>query len=87
LRCAQPSSSTTRASCGDGLLPETKRPFVPEFRALVAALRLGQNKVATPQVATGRLGHRAAARYREAAEKRMNEGYECTDWYFCKKAL
>jgi peroxiredoxin (alkyl hydroperoxide reductase subunit C) len=21
----------------------------------------------------------------EAAEKRMGEGYECTDWYFCKK--
>lgn len=21
------------------------------------------------------------------AEKRMSEGYECTDWYFCKKAL
>jgi hypothetical protein len=21
----------------------------------------------------------------DAAEKRMNEGYECTDWYFCKK--
>ncbi len=23
----------------------------------------------------------------EAAEARMNEGYECTDWYFCKKSL
>lgn len=23
----------------------------------------------------------------EAAEARMNEGYECTDWYFCKKAI
>lgn len=23
----------------------------------------------------------------EAAEKRLNEGYECTDWYFCKKDL
>jgi peroxiredoxin (alkyl hydroperoxide reductase subunit C) len=22
-----------------------------------------------------------------AAEARMNEGYECTDWYFCKKSL
>jgi peroxiredoxin (alkyl hydroperoxide reductase subunit C) len=22
-----------------------------------------------------------------AAEARINEGYECTDWYFCKKAL
>ncbi len=21
------------------------------------------------------------------AEKRMNEGYECVDWYFCKKSL
>ena len=21
----------------------------------------------------------------EAAEARVNEGYECTDWYFCKK--
>jgi len=23
----------------------------------------------------------------EAAEARMNEGYECTDWYFCKKSI
>ena len=23
----------------------------------------------------------------EMAEKRVNEGYECTDWYFCKKPL
>ena len=23
----------------------------------------------------------------EEAEKRMNEGYECTDWYFCQKSL
>ena len=22
---------------------------------------------------------------KEAAEARVNEGYECTDWYFCKK--
>jgi peroxiredoxin (alkyl hydroperoxide reductase subunit C) len=23
----------------------------------------------------------------EAVEARMNEGYECTDWYFCQKSL
>ncbi len=23
----------------------------------------------------------------EAAEARMSEGYECTDWYFCKRDL
>ncbi len=23
----------------------------------------------------------------EAAQARMDEGYECTDWYFCKKAI
>ncbi len=23
----------------------------------------------------------------DAAEKRVNEGYECVDWYFCKKQL
>ncbi|MFQ3549170.1 MAG: peroxiredoxin [Armatimonadota bacterium] len=23
----------------------------------------------------------------EAAEKRVNEGYECVDWYFCKKSI
>jgi len=23
----------------------------------------------------------------EAAEARINEGYECTDWYFCKRSL
>jgi peroxiredoxin (alkyl hydroperoxide reductase subunit C) len=23
----------------------------------------------------------------EAAEKRLEEGYECADWYFCKTAV
>jgi peroxiredoxin (alkyl hydroperoxide reductase subunit C) len=23
----------------------------------------------------------------EGAEKRLEEGYECTDWYFCQKSL
>jgi len=23
----------------------------------------------------------------DAAEARLNEGYECTDWYFCTKEL
>lgn len=23
----------------------------------------------------------------DAAEKRMSEGYECKDWYFCQKSL
>lgn len=69
--------------------PMTNGRSIPEFVRLVSALQTSdQNKVATPE------GWQPGDKVivpppgtAEDAEKRMNEGYECTDWYFCKKAL
>ncbi|MFZ5620450.1 MAG: peroxiredoxin [Pseudomonadota bacterium] len=69
--------------------PMTNGRSIPEFVRLVAALQTSdKNKVATPE------GWKPGDKVivpppgsAEDAEKRMNEGYECTDWYFCKKAL
>jgi peroxiredoxin (alkyl hydroperoxide reductase subunit C) len=47
-----------------------------------------KHKVATP--ANWRPGDQVIVpppRTQDAAEKRMKEGYECKDWYFCKKDL
>ncbi|HSH28490.1 MAG TPA: peroxiredoxin [Thiohalobacter sp.] len=69
--------------------PMTNGRSIPEFVRLVSALQTSdQNKVATPE------GWQPGDKVivpppdtAEDAEKRMNEGYECTDWYFCKKAI
>lgn len=69
--------------------PMTNGRSIPEFLRLVAALQTSdKHKVATPE------GWQPGDKVivpppgtAEAAEQRMNEGYECTDWYFCKKAL
>jgi peroxiredoxin 2/4 len=69
--------------------PMTNGRSIPEFVRLVTALQTSdKNKVATPE------GWQPGDKVivpppgtAEDAEKRMNEGYECTDWYFCKKAL
>jgi len=69
--------------------PMTNGRSIPEFVRLVTALQTSdKNKIATPEgwqpgdkVIVPPPGTAADA------EKRMNEGYECTDWYFCKKAL
>ncbi|MBI1421817.1 MAG: peroxiredoxin [Gammaproteobacteria bacterium] len=69
--------------------PMTNGRSIAEFVRLVSALQTSdKNKVATPE------GWQPGDKVivpppgtAEAAEKRMNEGYECTDWYFCKKAL
>lgn len=69
--------------------PMTNGRSIPEFVRLVAALQTSdKNKVATPE------GWQPGDKVivpppgtAEDAEKRMNEGYECTDWYFCKKAV
>ncbi|EIJ33586.1 peroxiredoxin [Thiothrix nivea] len=69
--------------------PMTNGRSIDEFLRLVAALQTSDtNKVATPEgwqpgdkVIVPPPGDVAAA------EARMAEGYECTDWYFCKKAL
>lgn len=69
--------------------PMTNGRSIPEFLRLVTALQTSDKyKVSTPQ------GWQPGDKVivpppgtAEAAEQRMNEGYECTDWYFCKKAL
>jgi peroxiredoxin (alkyl hydroperoxide reductase subunit C) len=69
--------------------PMTNGRSIPEFLRLVTALQTSDaNKIATPE--GWQPGDKVIVptpQDVEAAEKRMNEGYECTDWYFCKKAL
>ena len=69
--------------------PMTNGRSIPEFVRLVTALQTSdKNKVATPE------GWQPGDKVivpppgtADDAEKRMNEGYECTDWYFCKKTI
>jgi peroxiredoxin 2/4 len=69
--------------------PMTNGRSVPEFLRLVTALQTSdKNKVATPEGwQPGDMVIVPPPADVFAAEKRMNEGYECTDWYFCKKSL
>ena len=69
--------------------PMTNGRSIPEFLRLIKALQTSDsNKVATPE------GWQPGEKVivpppgdMDAAATRENEGYECTDWYFCKKAL
>lgn len=69
--------------------PMSNGRSIAEFVRLVTALQTSdQNKVATPE------GWQPGDKVivpppgtSEDAEKRMNEGYECVDWYFCKKSI
>jgi peroxiredoxin (alkyl hydroperoxide reductase subunit C) len=69
--------------------PMTNGRSIPEFVRLVTALQTSEkNKVATP--AGWQPGEKVIVpppQDTDAAEKRMGEGYECTDWYFCTKTL
>jgi len=69
--------------------PMTNGRSIDEFVRLGAALQTSDaNKVATPEA--WQPGDRVIVpppADMDAAEARMNEGYECTDWYFCKKTL
>ena len=69
--------------------PMTNGRSIDEFVRLVAALQTSDaNRVATPEA--WQPGDKVIVpppADMDAAEARMNEGYECTDWYFCKKAL
>lgn len=69
--------------------PMTNGRSIPEFLRLLAALQTSdEHKVATPE--GWRPGDKVIVPPPTdtiAAEQRMNEGYECTDWYFCKKSL
>ncbi|RAP58338.1 peroxiredoxin [Oleiagrimonas sp. MCCC 1A03011] len=69
--------------------PMTNGRSIPEFIRLVSALQTSDaNGVATPESwAPGDKVIVPPPATAEAAEARMDEGYECTDWYFCKKAL
>lgn len=69
--------------------PMTNGRSIAEFVRLVTALQTSmEHKVATPE--GWQPGDKVIvpppATAAEAA-KRMDEGYECTDWYFCKKSL
>ncbi|MBS0002668.1 MAG: peroxiredoxin [Thioalkalivibrio sp.] len=69
--------------------PMTNGRSIAEFLRLIQALQTSDaNRVATPE------GWQPGDKVivpppdtSEAAEARMGEGYECTDWYFCKKSL
>lgn len=79
----------------DGILramvyyPMTNGRSIPEFLRLIRALQASdEHKIATPE--GWQPGDKVIVpppQDVEAAEARMNEGYECTDWYFCKKSL
>lgn len=69
--------------------PMSNGRSIDEFVRLVKAMQTSDaHKVATPE--GWQPGDKVIVpppATAEAAEGRMGEGYECTDWYFCKKAL
>jgi len=69
--------------------PMTNGRSIDEFVRLVTALQTSDaNKVATPE--GWQPGDKVIVpppATAEAAEARVSEGYECVDWYFCKKSL
>lgn len=69
--------------------PMTNGRSIPEFVRMVKAMQTSdKNKVATPE--GWQPGDKVIVpppATASAAEKRMGEGYECTDWYFCTKTL
>ncbi len=69
--------------------PMTNGRSIDEFLRLIQALQTSDaNGVATPE--NWQPGDKVIVpppATAEDAEARMNAGYECTDWYFCKKSL
>ena len=69
--------------------PMTNGRSIDEFLRLIQALQTSDaNGVATPEA--WQPGDKVIVpppATTDAAEARMDEGYECTDWYFCKKSL
>ncbi|MHB1515295.1 MAG: peroxiredoxin [Acidiferrobacteraceae bacterium] len=69
--------------------PMTNGRSIAEFLRLVAALQTtDRSKVATPE--NWQMGDKVIVPPPgsvQDAEKRMKEGYECADWYFCTKSL
>ena len=69
--------------------PMTNGRSIDEILRLVTALQTSDaNGIATPENwQPGEMVIVPPPATAAAAEARMNEGYECTDWYFCKKAI
>jgi peroxiredoxin (alkyl hydroperoxide reductase subunit C) len=69
--------------------PMTNGRSIPEFLRLVTALQTSDaNKVATPEGwQPGQKVIVPPPQDTDAADARLGEGYECTDWYFCTKSL
>ncbi len=69
--------------------PLTNGRSIPEFLRLLQALQTtDKHRVSTPE--GWKPGDKVIVpppATMEAAEARLQEGYECTDWYFCKKSL
>lgn len=69
--------------------PMSNGRSIAEFLRLLAALQTSdKHGVATPE--NWQPGDKVIVPppgTAEAAEARMDEGYECTDWFFCKKEL
>ncbi|NJP07178.1 MAG: peroxiredoxin [Chloroflexaceae bacterium] len=69
--------------------PMTNGRSIAEFVRLVQALQTSDaHQIATPE--NWQPGDKVIVpppKTAEEAEARVNEGYECVDWYFCKKAL
>lgn len=69
--------------------PMTNGRNIQEILRLIDACQLSdQHKVATP--ANWQPGDKVIVpppTTAEAAEQRISEGYECVDWYFCRKSL
>lgn len=69
--------------------PMTNGRSIDEFLRLVKALQTSdEHAVATPE--GWQPGEKVIVpppASADAAEKRIGEGYECVDWYFCKKDL
>jgi len=69
--------------------PMTNGRSIDEFLRLVNALQTSDaNGVATPEAwQPGDPVIVPPPADMEAVEARLDEGYECTDWYFCRKSL
>jgi len=69
--------------------PMTNGRSIPEFLRLIKALQASDaNRIATPE--GWQPGDQVIVpppQDMDAVAAREAEGYECTDWYFCKKAL
>jgi len=69
--------------------PMSNGRSIDEFLRLIQALQTSDaHKVATPEAwQPGEKVIVPPPATAAAAEARVEEGYECTDWYFCKKAV